>query len=108
MCLLKYYRVLVVTAVLQVADTALFNLRQLHSHRAQYSIVESLCPALSWRIELEEAKTEWDRGEATLAMGLLKSLLTKFGKVEQFSIELSLTIIHSPPINLLRLGPSTL
>ena len=65
----------------QVAEGGLFNLKQLQAHRSSYNIPDSLCPSLSWRIQLEEAKIEWERGEGPLAMALLKSLLHKFGQV---------------------------
>ena len=69
----------------QVAEGGLFNLKQLQAHRSSYNIPDSLCPSLSWRIQLEEAKVEWERGEGPLAMALLKSLLHKFGQVRVFA-----------------------
>ncbi len=66
-----------------MAEGALFNLKQLQLHCADHN---SLCPGLSWRIQLEEAKVEWERGESPLAMALLKSLIHQLAQVRNVCI----------------------
>lgn len=65
----------------QVCEGALFALKQHLSQLSGYGVSESLHPALPWTLRLEEAKLNWERGETTLALSLLKALLNKFTMV---------------------------
>ncbi len=65
----------------QVAEGALFSLRALQGRREELGVPSALYPSLPWSVQLEEAKLYWERGEAKLAMGHLKSLLQVLAKV---------------------------
>ena len=68
----------------QVCEGALFALSRHVSQLGCYGVAESLHPSLPWTLKLEEAKLNWERKDTTLAVALLKSLLTKLTKVSVF------------------------
>ena len=65
----------------QVCEGALFALKQHLSQLGSYGVPESLCPALLWTLKMEEAKLNWERKDTTVAMALMKTLLTNFTMV---------------------------
>ena len=65
----------------QVCEGALFALKRHISQCSDYGVPESLCPALPWTLNLEEAKLSWERGDLTVAMAQLKALLARWSQV---------------------------
>ena len=65
----------------QACEGALFSLKQHIAQIGDYSVPESLYPALPWTLKMEEAKLNWERKDTTLAMALLKTLLNKLAMV---------------------------
>lgn len=65
----------------QVCEGALFALKRHLGQLGNYGVSESLHPALPWTLKMEEAKLNWERKDQSLAMALLKTLLTKLSAV---------------------------
>lgn len=72
----------------QVCEGALFSLKRHLSQIGSYGVSKSLCSTLPWTLKLEEAKLNWERKDTTLAIALLKTLLTKLNMVGSETIPL--------------------
>ena len=83
----NHYSTSLFPSLSQVAEGALFSLHHLHNSRDSYSIPEFLCPSLSWKHQLQEARLYWDRGETSLALSQLHGLLQRMKAVREDTLE---------------------